>query len=51
MAQKNATHMKRYLEIIKRSGLNPALYVVIEELEHNLIVKHRITGDVKVIGK
>ena len=51
MAQKNATHLKRQLEIIKRNNLNPALYVVINELENTLILKHRITGEVKAIEK
>lgn len=51
MAQKNATPQKRQLEIIKRNKLNPALYVVIKELDNNLILKHRITGEVKVINK
>ena len=51
MAQKNATPQKRQLETIKRNKLNPALYVVIKELEDKLILKHRITGDVKVIEK
>lgn len=51
MAQKNATPLKRQLETIKRNKLNPALYVVINELETRLILKHRITGEVKVIDK
>lgn len=51
MAQKNATPLKRQLEIIKRNKLNPALYVVIKELEKKLILKHRITGEIKVIEK
>ena len=51
MAQKNATPLKRQLEIIKRNKLNPARYVVMKELDHTLIVKHRITGDIKVLDK
>ena len=51
MAQKNATPLKRQLEVIKRNNLNPALYVVIKELDNTLILKHRITGEVKVIEK
>ena len=51
MAQKNATPLKRQLEIIKQNKLNPALYVVIKELDFTLIVKHRITGEVKVLNK
>lgn len=51
MAQKNATPAKRQLEIIRRNKLNPALYVVMKELNHSIIIKHRITGDVKVLDK
>ena len=51
MAQKNAAQLKKQLEIIKRNKLNPALYVVIKELDNNLILRHRITGEVKVINK
>lgn len=51
MAQKNATPRKRQLEIIKRNKLNPALFVVIKELEYSMIVKHRLTGEIKVIEK
>ena len=51
MAQKNATPLKRQLETIKRNNLNPALYVVIKELDNKIILKHRTTGEVKVIEK
>ena len=37
MAQKNATPQKKQLEAIKRNKLNPALYVVIKELENKLL--------------
>lgn len=51
MAQKNATPSKKLQEIIKENKLNPALYVVIKELEHSIIVKHRITCEIKVLDK
>lgn len=51
MAQKNACSVKQQLDIIKRNKLNPALYVVIQDLGHSLIIKHRITGDIKVLDK
>lgn len=38
-------------EAIKRAGLNPLCWAVLEELDDGLIVKHKITGEVKVIGK
>ena len=51
MAQKNASPSKAQAETIQRNGLNKLTWVVIKELDHKLIVKHRITGEVKVIGK
>ena len=47
----NVATIKEALCIIKRNGLNPALYVVIGDCEHHLIVKHRITGTVKTLDK
>ena len=51
MAQKNATPSKKLQEIIRKNNLNPALYVVMKELDHSIIIKHRITGEVKVLDK
>ena len=51
MAQKNATPTKEQQEIIKRNGLQPLTWTVIQDLNHSMIVKHRITGEVKVIDK
>lgn len=49
--QKNATPTKAQHEVLKRNGLNVLTWVVIKELNHSMIVKHRITGEVKVIDK
>lgn len=51
MAQKNASPNKAQAEIIRRNGLNKLAWVVIRELNHTLIVRHRITGEVKVLDK
>ena len=51
MAQKNATPTKAQQEALKHNGLNGLTWVVIKELNHSMIVKHRITGEVKVINK
>ena len=51
MGQKNATPSKLQQEIIKRSKLNPALYVVVKDLQHSMIVKHRITGEFRMLDK
>ena len=51
MAQKNASPNKIQAEILKRNGLNKLTWVVIRDLNHSMIVKHRITGEIKVIDK
>ena len=51
MAQKNATPSKEQAEILKRNGLNNLTWTVIRDLNHSMIVRHRITGEVKVIDK
>lgn len=51
MAQKNATPTKAQQEVMKQNGLQPHLFTVVKELEFSMIVKHRITGEFKVINK
>lgn len=51
MAQKHASPTKQQAEILKNNKLNPALYVVLKDLNHHMIVKHRITAEVKVVDK
>ena len=51
MPQKNATPSKAQQEVLKRNGLNVLTWVVIKELNHSMIVKHRFTGEVKLINK
>ena len=51
MAQKNASPGKAQAEILKRNKLNPLTWVVTRELDHSLIVMHRITGEFKCIDK
>ena len=38
-------------EAIKKAGLNHLCWSVMNELDGKLIVKHKITGEVKVINK
>ena len=49
MTKKTPTNWKD--EAIKKAGLNPLCWAVMEELDDKLIVKHKITGEVKVINK
>ena len=51
MAQKNASPTRAQGAIIERNGLNKLTWVVIRELNLKLIVRHRITGEVKAIDK
>lgn len=40
-----------HIAALGREGLSRWLWAVIGELRDGLIVKHRITGEVRVIGK
>lgn len=51
MTQKNATPSKRHAEIIESNDISKLTWTVIKELTNTLIVRHRITGEVKVIDK
>lgn len=51
MAQKNATPSKEQQEAIKKNGLQPLCWTVLQNLSHSMIIRHRVTGEVKVIAK
>ena len=51
MAQKNATPSTEQQENICRAGLNPAEWTVIKDLLYSMIIRNRITNEVKLIGK
>lgn len=51
MVQKNASPTKEQVKILEQNGLNKLTWVVIKDLNHSMIVRHRITGEVKVIDK
>jgi hypothetical protein len=51
MAQKNATPSRAQQEVMRKEGLNSILWVVMKEFDHSMIVKHRITGEVRLINK
>lgn len=51
MAQKNATPTRQQQEVMRKNGLNPILFVVVKDLPHSMIVKHRITGEIKVLDR
>ena len=51
MAQKNATPSKEQSRIIQANGLTPIEWAVLKDLNHSMIIKHRITHEVKLIDK
>ena len=51
MAQKNATPTRQQQEIMRKNGLNSILFVVVKDLPNSMIIKHRITGEFRVLDK
>lgn len=49
--QKNATPNKEQQVAIKKNDLRPWEWVVLQDLRHTMIIKHRFTGEVKHINK
>ena len=40
-----------HADILKRNSLKPACWAVIDEQDAHIVVKHRITGEVRVLDK
>lgn len=51
MAQKNATPTKAQKAVLQKHGLPDYLWVVTKEFGSALMVRHRVTGEVRVIEK
>lgn len=51
MAKKNIPPSKEQAEIIKRHGLNILCWIVVQDLPRSMIVRHRVTGEFKLIEK
>lgn len=51
MAKRNATPSKAQQEVMRRNGINSVLWVVMKEFDHSMIIKHRITGEIRHINK
>ena len=51
MMQKNANPTREQKEVLKKNGLRAWEWVVLQDLRHTMIIKHRVTGDVKHINK
>ena len=51
MHQKNASPTREQKEVLKKNGLRTWEWVVLQDLMRTMIIKHRVTGDVKHISK
>ena len=51
MAKKNATPSKEQVEILKQNGLNTLCWIVVQDLQNSMIVRHRVTGEFRMIDK
>ena len=51
MAQKNATPTKEQVRVLEKNGLQAWAWAVVRDLQHSMIIKHRITGEFKHIRK
>ena len=49
--QKNATPSKEQQAILKAAGLNPLAWVVEKDKEKYMIIRNRLTGEFKAVGK
>ena len=38
-------------KLLSAQGINPALWQLLDELPNTIIIKHRITGEIKVVEK
>lgn len=48
---KNLNPTKEQAEAMARAGLNRVTWAVLSEMKESLILRHRVTGEIKVIGK
>ena len=49
--QKRSDPTKEQAEYIRRAGFVPHEFTVIKELGSSLFIRHRVTGEVKMISK
>ena len=51
MARKKGALSEEQVRVFEKRGLDRLLWVVIQDLPGSLIVKHRVTGEFRVIDK
>lgn len=50
-AQKNATPTKEQQIVLEKAGLSSHLWTVLKDYQYSMIVRHRVTGEVKLVNK
>ena len=49
--QKNATPTSEQMEAMTRACLNPKDWVVVRDLRYRMVIRSRVTNEVKIISK
>ena len=49
--QNRSDPTKEQAEYIRRAGFVPHEFTVIKELGHTMLIRHRVTGEIKMISK
>lgn len=50
MAQKNATPTKEQQEALRKAGLSAQLWTIVKVFHNSMIIRHRATGEFKMIS-
>lgn len=51
MAQKNATPTVEQSKVLAHNGLRPEVWTVVKDLTYSMIIRNRITGEYRTVGK
>ena len=49
--QKNASPTREQARALEKAGLSRVTWSIMKEMKQSLIIRHRITGEVRVISK
>lgn len=49
--QKNATPTAEQGRVLEKNGLDKRVWTVVRDLNNSMIIKHRVTGEFRVIDK
>ena len=51
MAQKNASPTAEQSQVLINNGLRPEEWTVVKDLQYSMIIRNRITGEYRMVGK